>query len=469
MAAIQFSGLASGIDSAALIDAIIEARESANVLRRAEVEHIESENSALGELKTKLLALSDLIEPFRTVNGGGLSKKTNSSTATVATAAASTSAVNGSYTLTVSSLADTATGSIYHNSTTYASTSDVFDSTATGTGEITILVGTGSDQVNITVSNITATTTVQEVVDAINSDSDANGRLTAAAVNIGTSASPNYKIALTSQQAGTAKGTISVSFSALSASILYDNSDPATNAQFTIAGINGTITRATNSVSDVISGVTFQLLSNGATTISVSDDADTTADRVNEIVEAYNDIVQYINENDVITREEDADGSSPIFGSLAKTRVDDDFVTQFKSIISEAESTDGTSVAILADLGITTNRDGTLDFDADTFKSAMGQDTTGAAQLLRDFADQAGGISGTIYQFTKIQGYIDVAVEWNNEAVDNLNSAIAQLERVTAKLRENLEGQFSRLESVMAELQNKQQTLSSVLAGIQAG
>ena len=92
MALIQFSGLASGIDSAALIDALVEARESSNELRRSEIEFLNSENDALEELNTKILALNDLVDQFRTINGGGVKKEANTSDATVATAADASSA-----------------------------------------------------------------------------------------------------------------------------------------------------------------------------------------------------------------------------------------------------------------------------------------------------------------------------------------------------------------------------------------
>lgn len=466
MASIQFSGLATGIDSASLIDAIIEARETANVARREEIDYLESESDSLEELNTKLLNLYDLVDRFRTVNGGGVSKKATSSSTSVATAAASASSANASYSLTVTSLADTATGSIYHGTTTYTSTTSIFDSTATGTGQISILVGTGGDQVTVTATGIGATTTLQEVVDQINADSDANGRLVASAVNIGTSASPNYKLVLASQDAGTALGTIATSFSGLAGAIAYDNTDPATNAVFSIAGINGSITRTSNTVSDVISGMTFQLISAGSTNLVVSNDSDATADAMTEIVEAYNDIVDYINENDLITRDSDQSGASPIYGSLAKTQVDDDFLSQFQTEFLNAASTNGTYVTAFSEMGLSTNRDGTLTFDETEFKTAMGNDSIGVGEVLNDFADSVGGITGMVYQFTKYQGYIDVALDANADEIDNINDAIEQLERRMTKLRENLEGQFSRLEAVTAELQQRQSSLTAILSSL---
>ena len=111
MSAIKFSGLASGIDSGALIDSIIQARDVQNQIRRNEISYLESSNDALTELNTKLLALNDLIDKFRTVNGGGIQKKASSSDSAVVTALAGSNAANSSFSITTSSVANTATAS----------------------------------------------------------------------------------------------------------------------------------------------------------------------------------------------------------------------------------------------------------------------------------------------------------------------------------------------------------------------
>ncbi|MCB0358950.1 MAG: hypothetical protein KDD44_04925, partial [Bdellovibrionales bacterium] len=132
MPTIQFTGLASGIDSASLIDALVEARESTNELRRAEIEFLQGENDSLEELNTKILTLNDLIDQFRTVNGGGLSKKTTSSDSTVATASAGSNAINSSFTLTVTSVANSATGSIANPAAPPATLDTIFDPDSVG-------------------------------------------------------------------------------------------------------------------------------------------------------------------------------------------------------------------------------------------------------------------------------------------------------------------------------------------------
>lgn len=461
MAIAQFSGLASGIDSKALIDALIEARQTVNVKRRAEIEHLNSENTSLEELNTKLLALNDLVDPLRTANAGGLSKKASSSDPTVATAVVGSNSNNASYSVSVSSIANSATGSFNQS---YSSADSVVSTS--GSGNLTVTVGTGSEQISITAAVTANSTTVESLVAAINADSNASGRVAASAVNVGTSSSPSYRIVLTSLQSGSSSGTLALSADAGITELQASTISQAADAAFTISGISGSITRASNTVDDVISGMSFNLLKTGSASINISNDADTTTDKVEAIVNAYNDIVKFVRENNTVTQNESSATRANVYGSLAKTKIDDDFLSFFRTALSGASASNGSAVTSMSELGISTNRDGTLSFDADAFKSAVGQDPVGVGQVLNDFADTLSGVSGSIYQFTKYQGFIDVGVKANTDEIDNINEAIAGLDRQTAKMRDRLERQFANLESISGRLQSQQQALSGALAGL---
>lgn len=463
----QFSGLASGIDSKALIDAVIQAREVKNQIRQNDIDHLNGENDALEELNTKLLALNDLVDQFRTLNGGGVKKRGSSSDTTVASASVGSTAVNGSYSITVTSTASTAQASF---DDTYASLTSALAPNAVGTVNVQVDVGTGSDLVSLVVP-ITSATTIGSFIDSFNNTTGASGRVTAAAVNVGTSASPSYRVIFNTQQSGLDKGQIAFTIPGSGSfggqtDLQNRTVSQATNAAFTVSGITSSITRSTNSISDVITGVTLNLLKNGSTTITVAEDADATADLMTQIVDSYNELVEYINENDLVERVENGDSVTNVYGSLAKTRVDNDFLAQFRDQLLLATASSGTNVQTFADLGLETNRDGTLTLRTEDFKTALAADSTGAAELLREFADDTAGVEGLIYGFTKFDGFIDLAITANDDEISNLNDQIEALDRSNAKLRTSLELQFSRLESIVGGLQSQQAALSSVLASL---
>lgn len=462
----QFSGLASGIDSASLIDALITAKLRTNELRKNQITNLQSENDALEELNTKLLNLADLINKYRTANGGGINKRASSSDASVATAAVSAAAANASIGVTVTSAASAATGSFTDS---YIDSAALFAPNAVGTQTITVQVGSGASQVSIDV-DITNSTTVQQFIDSFNSNADAIGVAVASLVKVDEN---DYRVVVSSQKTGVNDGQLAFVIPSAGAGfggagdLQTQTIDQATDAIFSIDGISGSIRRSTNAISDVLTGVTFNIAKAGTSTITISDDADSSADSFKEIIEAFNDIVQFIKENDTATQDKGSKDGNIIYGSLGKTRLDNDFLSQFRETLLGANSGFASgAVQSVADLGISTNRDGTIAFDIEKFKMAVSSDSSGATGVLRNFADKTAGISGFIYQFTTFQGFIDLAQSANLSKIDNLNNSVEQLQRSADKMKDRLTLQFSRLESITADLQQKQATLTSALAGL---
>ncbi len=461
MSSVQFSGLASGIDSAALIDAVVQSRQIRNDIRKNQISEIQAETESLGELKTKLSALNDLIDKFRTTQGGGVSKRAQSSDSTVLTASASSSAINASYDLNVISLAKTATGSIDQ---TFSSLDSFIDPALDGFIDVT--VGTGADEVNINVNFQGGVTTISDFINSFNTNPNAIGRVVASATNIGTEEAPDYKITFTTLESGIPKGNLAVVFD-VDGVPQGTTVSQANNAVFQLDGI-GTITRSNNVVSDVIPGLTFSLAGTGNATVSVSNDPDRTFNQVQEFVDAYNDIVKFVNENNTVERVESGNNVRNIFGSLAKTNVDRDFISIFRANLSSATSSTGVEVTSLAQMGFVTNRDGSITLREDEFKAAVQRDINGASETLRDFADKASGVGGSIFQFTKFNGNIDIALQTNNNQIENISRAISQLDRQTDGIRQSMTLRFAKLESTTGRLQSQQQALTGILAGLNA-
>ena len=76
---IKFSGLASGIDGEAIIQATIEARRLAAIPLENKVTQNESESTALEEFNTRLLSIRDSVKEFLTLAGGAVSRTASSS------------------------------------------------------------------------------------------------------------------------------------------------------------------------------------------------------------------------------------------------------------------------------------------------------------------------------------------------------------------------------------------------------
>lgn len=465
MSTINFSGLASGIDTNALIDATSAATRQARVTpKEKKVTELEETNSAFDQLETKLNTVRTSLQEFTTLAGGGVSKQASSSRESVLTATASNAATNGSYSVSVAQLAKNFTGSF---DTTFSSITSPVLSTINPADPavdrtVSFAIGTGSD---LTTVNVEVTNGSYSISDFVTSFNNATTKATASLVNVGTTASPSYKIVVTSNNEGLSKGQVNITVGASVTSLATSTVSQATNAQLSITGI-GTITRPTNTVNDVISGLTLSLSSIGDSTVKVSEDAATTTTKIQAFIDAYNEVVRYIAENNQITRDESSKDIQNVFGPLASTRTDDNALTALRSAIASTAATGGSAVRIFSDMGITTERDGTLKFDTTKLQTAVASEPSSVSSVLQRFADTVAATGGTIDIYTRFNGLFDISTNSNKTLITNLNQQISEAEKQIARTEDEMRARFARLESQMSRLQQQQSSLTSALSGL---
>jgi flagellar hook-associated protein 2 len=470
MSTISFSGLASGIDSKSLISSIINSQRKISIdpIKR-QIQTLTDTNDSLSKFKELLNTLKDSASVFRTINGGSIDKQSTSSNELVATATVSKSATIGTTEITVSQLAKGGTSSF---SDRFSSTSQVINSSINnGTSEaertITVDVGTGINQETISVV-LDNTTTADQFIQQFNSQSNLGE---ASLVNVGTTGSPSYAIVIASINTGTDKGTIAISSGAevetAGTGALHDSvitASAATNALFSVSGIGGTIERSSNDISDLIIGVAFQLNSVGTATITVSPDKELTKSHLSQFVEAYNEVINYSRENNTIIRDEISDPLNPtnIFAPLAGTRLDENAISQIRSAFSSS-SLSGGLVNTLADIGITTERDGTLKFNSTTFSDAFSNDSVSLGRILSNIGEKISSVDGTIAQYTRFGGLIDSATQNAERSIASNNNRIIRFEDQLLQQSESLTNQFARLESIMSRLNQQSQILLAIV------
>jgi flagellar hook-associated protein 2 len=470
MALINFAGIASGIDTSALIKATLDQTRRTRIapLETSNTE-ITNTNSALEELRTKLSNLKSTVENFRTINGGPISRLATSNNESIATAVASNNAQNGSLSLNVLSLAQNATGSFNDrfSSETSVLNASINNGAAAVDRTVRVSVGTGVNQEDVNIE-ITNTTTAEDFVNQFNATST---KSQASLVNTGTDAAPQYAITITSNAEGTDSGTIAISVgseitSAGGGIFGATTINQATNAQFTLSGIAGTFTRSSNTVNDVVQGLSLSLKNTGAATIKVSSDTASTASAVREFVEAFNELGSFVRENDQVTQVEEESELTNVFGPLARTQIDENAFSGIRSALSSSKSDSG-SIRILADLGITTNRDGTLEFDEDVFTQALNSEATNVGKILTEVGERIGDPStGSVSIFTRFNGIVDAAINANQGVIDQNLRQISALESQLNREEESLTLRFARLEGSIGRLQSQQSSLSALLAGL---
>lgn len=367
--------------------------------------------------------------------------------------------------MTVSALASNHT---YSFDQTYSAVTDGIQDDLTGAEAeadrtVTFTVGTGTEQETVSVVIKDGDFSIQNYVNAFNSVSN---KARASLVNVGTATSPSYKIVISSLYEGTEKGT--VARSALGAGLTNLNSysqSAAANASISITGI-GTITRPTNSISDVIPGVTLALSSTGTSTVKIAEDAPSTITKVQQFVDAYNDLIAFITENNKVTEEKKGNEITNIFAPLATSRLDDNVLFSLRSELSKVVAAGGSAVNVFSDLGITTERDGKLKFDGSKLQQAISSEVTSVSSIMSAFADATAMTSGVLNQYTRYNGLLDIAINANKTTIEDLNERIADAEAQLERQAEMLRARYARLESTMGKLQSQQSSLTSALAGL---
>lgn len=140
----------------------------------------------------------------------------------------------------------------------------------------------------------------------------------------------------------------------------------AQNSEFTIDGI--AVSKAGNSVSDVIAGVTLNLLKENpltATSVSVSRDTASVSTAVNSFVKAYNDISQNLRDASAYNA---TTGAAAILNGEASVRT---MQTQIRSVLTTPIAGGGSAFSRLSQVGVTLQKDGLLAVDSGKLSAAL--------------------------------------------------------------------------------------------------
>lgn len=207
--------------------------------------------------------------------------------------------------------------------------------------------------------------------------------------------------------------------------------------------------------------------SSGATTatIKIQEDAAGTTARIQDFVDAFNEIVNFVRDNNQVIRDESAKEVTNVFSPLSGTRTDDNALAALRSAIGSALASGGSKIRVFSDIGITTERDGTLKFDSAKLQTALSSEPSSVSSIVQGFADSVALTGGTIDMYTRFNGLLDLSINNNKSLITELNRRISDAEKQIQRTADALKERYARLESVMSRLQQQQSSLSGALGG----
>lgn len=443
MPAISSAGIGSGLDVSSIVDGLMAAEQRPLQILQAKQQLYTTQISAYGELISAVSSFQTSMENLNSLTA--LDKfKTSSTNSELVDITSTDSPDYGSFNVEVTRLAD------FHKMTSNEILStDTFGGAAGDS--FSIQVGSAVDDI-ITVDLSTAKT-LAEIRDVINTDEN-NPGVRAVLVN---GDNDLQKLIVTADDTGSANaltlsygGVINQATFGMQTVNNIGGDTALLDAEFIVDGF--TITRAGNTVSDVISGVTFEL--NGAQTgttamLSISRDTGAAEAQVKSFATAYNTLISSI--------------KSQRSGALGTDNLLLTIENQVKHILNSS-STSG-SLRTLSDIGLGIDKEGVMSLDVDVLNTAL--DSSGYSDVAKLFAAEDDGFAFRLAALTEnwigSGGVIGTRTDGLSQRVEDLSDRQTSIERNLAIVEARYRAQFSALDMLMSQFQSTSQYLTSQL------
>ncbi|NJL30427.1 MAG: flagellar filament capping protein FliD [Phycisphaerales bacterium] len=282
-----------------------------------------------------------------------------------------------------------------------------------------------------------------------------------------------YRLSLTASKAGSAgaftfdDGGLDFGMSVLSqgrdAVVFYGASDPAQAVA---------ITSTTNTLSNVISGVTIDLkgTSNSAVALSVTQDNAAITTSIKAMVDAFNSVVTSLDKYDTY------DSETKVRGLLLGDSTVGRIRSSLYSMVNRRSSELSGQFTALTQIGIRIGSGAKLQFNEATFSSALQTDREAVLQLFTFKETQS--VDGTTtttaaglgVRFKELldaltnstNGTVQSRTDSINREIELNNDRIEAMDELLEAKRSRYQQQFNAMEQTLARLQSQ----SSALAGL---
>jgi flagellar hook-associated protein 2 len=474
-------GTGSGIDIKALAQSLVDAeRKPKQELIQVSID--KSKSKVSGYTATQL-AVNELQKAFDGLKSESdfRSFKLSNSQPSAVTASVAGAARTGGYEIAVTQVAQ--------GQRSVSSAFSTGQALHTGPFDVSIRVGTGT-----TTTVRVNTPTPEGLVSAINA---ANLTVTASIVNTGDPTTPN-RVVLTGPTG--AANSFTVTSTATTALGYVTPVNPQTvqlperaaaNAMFSVDGI--AMQRASNQVSDAITGLTLNLSAptTGAAVLSVSQDTAPVKEKIKAIVTAYNDLQEILD----AALNKDSKVES-IGGSLVGDSTIRNIRSQVRDIVMPSVASGG-GVSHLRDLGLFIDSDGRMKFSsfvegtatsapqrrigdesdldkalATRFSEVVqlfaGSATDGFAKTASDRLSGSGMYVDSVVSPSSPKKLLLSLVQGASQRIVNDNSRMADLQRRMETLLERYTKQFAIMDTLVGESRSTRSSVENSFKGMSA-
>ena len=463
---ISFSGLGSGLDTGAIISAILQVESLPIQKLEADKQVNSSKLSLIGTLEGLVSDLQDKAKELSDL-GGFLAYAIKSSDESVATfTLTGDTAATGGHSLEILSLASA-------DRYTFETATAVADPDA-DLGAGTIHFTYGENVYDVAVGAGAGESSLNAIAAAINGAAEED--VTASVINTGTETAPDWQLVITGNDTGAdfAIGELDQSTVPGLDGTSLQQIGTASNAQAIVDGL--AIERSDNVFDGVVSGLSFTATgtTNGAISFSVEVDNAGVKEHVQGFIDAYNAVMSFIGAQ---SKYDEEDGpSSELFGDSILSTVRSTINAALFNVDIDAVIADTEGYSTLGLVGLDLGVDGTLTMDATQFDEklsanldALGDlftdEESGLMVKLEDAIDQM--VDGQTSQLgDEIPGAFELRKDTLNALNKSIDKQIESLEFNLGQIEETLIQKFAALEKLMAGLNAQGSYLSAQLGSL---
>jgi flagellar hook-associated protein 2 len=445
-------GLISGIDTTSIVNALVAQQQAPITRLQKQQGAFKTQVSALGDIISKLQDLRTAAQAFS--KGGALAAKVTSGNSAF-TAAAGAGSQAGSYSVRVDQLAKPSKWM----SAGFGAATDVVAG-----GTLSLSMG-GKTYDPITTDGMT----LADLAYAVRQ----SGAPVSATILSGWDTANNRAVSylsISSLKPGYTPGStppdsLSIGFTAGAGGGTapgLQQTQAAQNALFNVDGVD--YVRASNTVSDALPNVTLSLKQGAvspatqgtAEELSLENDQAATTANLQKFADAYNAAMSLVQKALAVTK--DTDRTTTLAGNASVRTLQGLLHGVISHVVPGLAG-----VRTLADVGLKSNRDGSLTVDATTLTDAMGRDPSAIDTI---FSTATDGISDFVTTLVDRQtstgsGILALGQRGLNNRIDAIDTQIAQMQLRVDAYKNGLLAQFTAMEDTLSSLKATSNYLTS--------
>ena len=459
MADLGLDGLASGMGTEEIINQLVQLERRPIINMEQEKMDLEESKNAWRDVNSRLDKLEGKLTQLK-LSSTFQSNSTTSSNEDVATASATSDADAGNYDINVNQLAQ---------ANRLGATTKISDNDVALSDPVNLDTNVEGD---ISINGTTITVDADETLSSLNNKINEAGAGVSSTIIDG-------NLVLESSETG-ADNTISLTDNGnnlldnlgINGDFTDINNDSvlqvAQDAEVEINGIKN-ITSSDNTFSEAVKGVTFNVNETDSATISISQDTKKATSAVQEFVDQYNSIMDFVDTKLDYDPEEDKAGALQGDSTLMRLQM------RLRSLVTDRVK-EADSYNQLTSVGVEVDRDGVMSFDSGKLTEALTDSPEKVTNLFNAEQDEDGfdGVATRMDQYVNqlLQsntGTIPRKIDFFNTRMDNIDEDIEDQERRLESTRERYREQFTAMEEAMSQMQQQQSWMQQQLASLGTG